>query len=273
MIVTTLENAVYLGMKNDVSYLVYDQLSLYEHQSTDNPNMPLRNLLYVSEIYSSLISNENLYGTKLIKIPKPRFIVFYNGINELPERKILKLSDAYKKETVNCNQDLSLELVTEVININPGQNEMLKEKCKSLRDYMTYVTKVRTYSQQMKLTDAVEKSIDECIEEGVLADLLRRNRAEVYKASLYEYNEERQRMLDRRDAREDGKIEGKIEGKYLMLIGVVRRKAQKGMKTGQIAEWLEVEEDTIYRIMNLISLYPDNSDEELVERMIHQEQR
>lgn len=264
LIVTTLENAVYLGMKNDVSYLVYDHLSLYEHQSTDNPNMPLRNLLYVSEIYSNLISCENIYGTKLIEIPKPRFIVFYNGMDELPERKILKLSNAYKKEIDSDDNDVPLELITEVININPGHNELLMEKCKSLRDYMIYVMKVRTYSQQMKLTDAVEKAIDECIEENVLADLLRRNRAEVYKACLYEYNEERQRMMDCRDAREDGKI----EGKYLMLIGVVRKKAQKGMKSGQIAEWLEEGEDIINKIMTLISSHPEFSDEELVEKLM-----
>ena len=96
LIVTTLENAIYLGMKNDVSFLVYDQLALYEHQSTENPNMPLRNLMYVSSIYSELTKDANLYGTRLVKIPEPKFVVFYNGTEEMPEYSELRLSDAFE---------------------------------------------------------------------------------------------------------------------------------------------------------------------------------
>ena len=93
--VTTLENAIYMNMKNDVSFLLHDQLMLYEHQSTKNPNIPLRNLFYVSDIYSKLTKDKNLFGTKLIRIPQPRFVVFYNGIAKVPERFTLKLSDMF----------------------------------------------------------------------------------------------------------------------------------------------------------------------------------
>ena len=93
--VTTLENAIYMGMRNDVSYLLYDRLALYEHQASINPNMPLRNLFYVSDIYSGLTKDTNLYGSKLIRLPEPQFVVFYNGADELPERSILRLSDAF----------------------------------------------------------------------------------------------------------------------------------------------------------------------------------
>ena len=79
LIITTLENAVYLGMKNDVSFILGTQLVLYEHQSTPNPNMPLRNLAYVACVYMAYVFGDNLYGRKLIKIPEPRFVVFYNG--------------------------------------------------------------------------------------------------------------------------------------------------------------------------------------------------
>ena len=91
--VTTLENAIYMGMRNDVSYLLYDRLALYEHQASINPNMPLRNLFYVSDIYSGLTKDSNLYGSKLVRLPEPQFVVFYNGADELPERSILRLSD------------------------------------------------------------------------------------------------------------------------------------------------------------------------------------
>lgn len=115
--VTTLDNAIYLGMKNDVSFLLQDTLSLYEHQSTDNPNMPLRNLLYVSDIYSQLTWTADLYGSRLVRIPEPRFIEFYNGTKELPERCERKLSDAY----ANPTDSPALELTTTVLNINPGK--------------------------------------------------------------------------------------------------------------------------------------------------------
>ena len=140
-----------------------------------------------------------------------------------------------------------------MININPGNNEELKEKCKSLREYMIYVTKVRTYSQDMGLSKAVERAITECIQEDILSDFLRRNRAEVYKACLYEYNEEKQRMLDRRDAQEDGRKEGIIEGKaigqYIKLIQQVRKKVEKSMDSAQIADMLEEDETIVSQIV------------------------
>ena len=114
--VTTLENAIYMGMRNDVSYLLYDRLALYEHQASINPNMPLRNLFYVSDIYSGLTKDSNLYGSKLVRLPEPQFVVFYNGADELPERSILRLSDAFSHK----GGEPKLELEVLVLNINPG---------------------------------------------------------------------------------------------------------------------------------------------------------
>lgn len=207
LIVTTLENAIYMGLKNDVSFLVYDQLALYEHQSTDNPNMPLRDLFYVADIYSKMTAKDNLYGSKLVKIPEPKFVIFYNGTDELPERSELRLSDAYqtKSETVD------LELKVLVLNINPGCNEKLMEKCKTLKDYMVFVSRIREYSQYMSLGEAVELSIKTCIEEDILAEFLRKNRAEVLKVSIYEYNEALHIRQEREAAKEDGFQEGRQE--------------------------------------------------------------
>ena len=205
--VATLDNAIYMGMRNDVAYVLHERLSLYEHQSTVNPNMPLRNLLYVSDVYSGMTANANLYGSKQIKIPEPMFVVFYNGEAPLVERSVLKLSDMYSK----TSEDPALELKTLVLNINPGYNEELKEHCKPLWGYMAFVNKVRTYQKIMPLKDAVEKTINECIEEGILADFLRKNRSEVLKMSLYEYDQERHIRMERADAREDGREEGRAE--------------------------------------------------------------
>ena len=99
LVITTLESAIYLGMKNDVSFMICDRLFLYEHQSTKNPNMPLRNLLYVADLYSVLTKDMFLYGELPAAIPEPRFVVFYNGEQKKEERSVLRLSDLYRPRT------------------------------------------------------------------------------------------------------------------------------------------------------------------------------
>ena len=99
--INTLQNAIYMSMRNDVSFIIDSRLSLYEHQSTYSPNLPIRYLLYVADIYANITKNENLYGTKKVMIPPPRFLIFYNGRAPYPERKILKLSELYAVCRVN----------------------------------------------------------------------------------------------------------------------------------------------------------------------------
>lgn len=198
--INTLENAIYLSMHNDLSFVIDSRLSLYEHQSTWNPNIPLRCLMYISDLYSGMTKDENLYGSKTVKLPAPRFLVFYNGVEKRPEKEILKLSDAY----LVAEENPALELKAEFLNINPGNNEILLEMCKTLKDYSEYTHKVREYTKTMDISDAVEKAITECIREGILADFLKQNRAEAKKMSIYEYDEERQRKFDREEGREEG---------------------------------------------------------------------
>ena len=171
--VTTLENAIYMEMKNDVSFVLYDQLLLYEHQSTKNPNIPLRNLFYVSDVYSALTREDFLYGGISVKIPEPKFVVFYNGTDKMPEQSVLRLSDAYESKS----EELDLELRIRFININPGYNEEMVEKSPTLYQYVKFVDIVRKYQQEMSFPEAVEKAIDECIKNGILAEFLRKNRA------------------------------------------------------------------------------------------------
>ena len=208
LVVTTLENAIYMGMKNDVSFLLHDKLSLYEHQSTDNPNMPLRNLLYVAEMYSRLTQGQDLYRSRPTPLPEPRFVEFYNGEKKLPERSERRLSDLYQNHT----DTPALELKTLVLNINPGHNTELMEKCRTLHEYMLFVSKIRKYRKEMPLAKAMEQTVAECIKEDILADFLRKNRAEVIKVGIYEYDEELHIQQERADAKEEGIVEGKKEG-------------------------------------------------------------
>ena len=202
--VNTLENAVYMSMQNDVSFIIDMRLNLYEHQSTYSPNLPVRYLLYVADVYSDYTKDMNLYGTKAVKLPTPRFVIFYNGQAEQPDRKELKLSELFSIP----DADPSLELKAVMLNINKGHNRKLMETCRTLQDYAEYTFRVREYAAEMPLDLAVEQAITECISEGILADFLRKNRAEAKKVSIYEYDEERHM----RQTREEGMAEGYANG-------------------------------------------------------------
>lgn len=211
--VVTLKHALYMGMKNDLAFLVSDDLHLYEHQSTVNPNIPLRFLHYISKEYEGLVGNHKLYGSTPVKIAIPYFLVFYNGTEQYPKRTLLKLSDLYKannnvstniSSNSNSNEILNnnvgiilekeapfLELKVLVVNINPGQNETFLEQCTTLCEYMKYVSKVRKYNTELGLEQAVNRAVDECIQEGILEDFLRKNKAEVVAMSIFEYDEKK----------------------------------------------------------------------------------
>ena len=189
-----------MEMKNDVSFVLYDQLLLYEHQSTKNPNIPLRNLFYVSDVYSALTREDFLYGGIPVKIPEPKFVVFYNGTDKMPEQSVLRLSDAYESKS----EELDLELRIRFININPGYNEEMVEKSPTLYQYVKFVDTVRKYQQEMPFPEAVEKAIDECIKKGILAEFLRKNRAEVLRVSIFEYDEEEHMRQEREESRQEG---------------------------------------------------------------------
>lgn len=194
--INTLENAIYMSMQNDLSFIIDARLALYEHQSTYNPNLPLRFLMYVASLYSVMVENENLYGTKLIHLPTPRFVIFYNGIDEQPDRQELRLSDSFH---VTDNSP-ALELTAVMLNINEGHNKALMSQCKTLRDYAKYVEMVRKYARVMDLEQAVDMAIDDCIKNDILAEFLRNNRAEAKNVSIFEYDE----VKHMRQVREEG---------------------------------------------------------------------
>lgn len=199
--INTLENAIYMSMRNDLSFLIDSRMPLFEQQSTYNPNIPLRDLLYVSSLYSRITRERNLYGSKLVRIPTPRFVVLYNGLSEQEDRVEFRLSDAYEI----LEDDISLELKVLMLNINPGHNRKLMQDCKTLRDYVRYVEKVRAYTKIMPLEDAVENAIEECIKDDILAEFLRNHRAEARNVSIFEYDEE----MHMRQVREEGREEGR----------------------------------------------------------------
>lgn len=204
----TLENAIYMGMKNDLAFIIDMNLFLYEHQSTYNPNIPLRDLFYISAEYQKLVDRKSLYSSSLQKIPAPYFIVFYNGTEKQEEYWENSLSDAYE----NLNGEPKLELKVITLNINEGHNKELLEQCQTLREYAQYVTKVRKYAKEMNLDEAVERTVNECIQEGILKDFLRANRNEVIAMSIFEYDKEEEEKKLRKAEYEAGIQVGRQEG-------------------------------------------------------------
>ena len=182
--IVTLENAIYMGMKNDLAFILDMNLYLYEHQSTMNPNIPLRDLFYIAAEYQKLVDKKSLYSSALQKIPNPHFIVFYNGSTPIDDCYTSRLSDAFYHVTDNP----SLELIVTTFNVNAGHNTKLMSHCQILKEYSIYVAKVRSFTEQMPLDDAVQKAVTECIQENILANFLRKNQAEVIAMSIFEYD-------------------------------------------------------------------------------------
>ena len=254
--ITTLENAIYMNYKNDVSFVFGFELMLYEHQSTMNPNMPLRDLIYVTTILQRLTNDENLYGKKLVRLPSPRFVVFYNGTDPQPVKQVLRLSESFLKK----QEEPELELLVTVYNINWGYNKELMKACHLLEEYAQYVEQVRQFASKMPFEEAVEKAVDYCISNGILADFLSKNRAEAIAVSIFEYDEEKHM----RSEREAGIEEGIQQGIELKLFLLVCKKLAKGNTATDIAEALEEPEDVIHTLCEKAAVYAPEYDEKII---------
>ena len=243
--IVTIESAVYMGMKNDLAFIIDMNLLLYEHQSTYNPNIPLRDLFYISAEYQKLVNKKSLYSSSLQKIPAPYFIVFYNGTEKEEECWENSLSEAYE----NLTGEPRLELKVITLNINDGHNKELMEQCRTLREYAQYVAKVRKYTKEMSLDAAVERAVNECIQEGILEDFLRANRAEVIAMSIFEYNKEEEDKKLRKAEYEagydsgygsgfDAGTENKAKETAILL-------ANEGDSVEKIAKVLQIKEEVV----------------------------
>ncbi len=214
--ITTLEDVIYLSMKNDLSFIIASSLNLYEHQSTFNPNMPIRGLLYFARLYEAYIEKHkfNIYGEKLILLPVPQYIAFYNGKKKIPEESFLKLSDAFYsvEKDRNGTGTPMLECVVRVYNITPGNNEALLNRCRRLHDYSAFIAEIdKNLSSGMELEDALHKAIDTCIENDILADILVKSKSEVYRMLLTKYDEKEFIQITYQEGLEKGLEKGREE--------------------------------------------------------------
>ena len=224
--IVTLENAIYMGMKNDLAFIMDTNLYLYEHQSTYNPNMPLRDLFYICSEYQKLVDKKSLFSSTLQKIPAPNFIEFYNGSMGIADCTELRLSSAFE----HLSGEPKLELVVTVFNVNEGHNAELMQHCSTLNEYAQYVARVRHYATDMPLNQAVERAVDECIQKGILTEFLTRNRNEVISMSIFEYDKELEekklRKAEFEAGREAGHEAGFAEGENHAALEIASRMLQ-----------------------------------------------
>ena len=216
----TIEDAVYMSMKNDVSFIILDEMNLWEHQSSFNPNMPMRFLTYGTQLYEKFTATSGYYkfSRKLQRLPKPHCICFYNGTEEQPEQQVLKLSDAFGGEG-------DIEVKVKMLNVNYGKNRALLETCQPLREYAWLVDRVREHQRVLQnLEAAVDASIDEMPDSFVIRTLIEAHRAGVKKMFLTEYDEEKMKEQERKEAFADGVDAGVAEANERVAADMLKKK-------------------------------------------------
>ena len=239
----TLKEVIYMNIKNDLSFILYDKVNFYEHQSTYNPNMPIRFLDYVASFYSGWFSVHeeiNVYSSKLQKLPTPKIICFYNGLKDIPERLELRLSDAFDNP-----KESDIELTVHMININYGHNRELLEKCGPLNDYSYYVHLVRHGVREgLSFEAATEKAVLELPDDSTIKQYLIRNRAEVKKVFLTEYDEERTLAFLKKESYDDGVEDGKELGIDIASVEhVINLMDSMNMQADMAMDALKIPED------------------------------
>ena len=210
--IVTLDNAIYISRKNDLAFLLAGSINMYEHQSTLNPNMPVRFLIYLAQEYQLLVesTDRSLYGSELIPLPTPQCVVFYNGTADTPDEYELRLSSAFS----NQNVEPAVEVVVNVININYGHNEHLMQGCGLLSQYAQFVAVTREYANKYdNRKEAMNVAIEYCIEHGILEDILRKHRSQVLGSLLEEFDEKKYARTLRAEGYESGREEGYEAGR------------------------------------------------------------
>ena len=227
--ITTVEDVLYLSMKNDISFLIADTMNLYEHQSTYNPNMPVRMLTYAAMVYSRYITGTKtyIYSERLKMLPSPRLVTFYNGTREMPDETILRLSDSFTDEPDPC-----IEVKVRMLNINYGRNAELLEKCRPLNDYSKFVEDVRLLkSQNYPVEEAVHVAIRNLGSDSPIRQFLIVHESEVAMLWITEYDETKDRELFRQDCLEEGRAEGLAEGR---AEGLAEGRAEEAERMGNL---------------------------------------
>ena len=209
--INTIDDVIYMHLKNDMSFILDDWQNLFEQQSTFNPNQPLRGFFYFADLYKVKYFGKKIYSTRLLKIPTPQYIVFYNGTANMPDKKELRLSDAFQQPT----EQPDIEVVAHMLNINYGHNKELMDRCRKLKEYAQFIDIIRHYlkeNEHWTNEQAISKAIDDCIKNNILRDILQKERLRVMASILSEFDEVGYKEMIRQEAYEDAYEEGHEAG-------------------------------------------------------------
>ena len=248
--VNTIKRAVFLGIENDKSFIIDDILNIYEHQSTVNPNMPVRGLMYLSELYRQYIYENQLdiYGSKQVSLPQPVYIVFYNGEREQPERQIISLKSAFNENLSTSNDFLDFKTV--MLNINYGYNKELMNRCRPLKEYAIFVDTIRKYLKtESEPAIAAKKAVEECIKYGILKDILLKEKGVIEDMITVCYDEEIHKMREAEYNQELGEERGKEIGKQLGKQQIVKKMYSAGMSIEQIIAITELTKEELEKLL------------------------
>ena len=215
--INTIDDVIYMHLKNDMSFILDDWQNLFEQQSTFNPNQPLRGFFYFADLYKVKYFGKKIYSTRLLKIPTPQYIVFYNGTTNMPDKKELRLSDAFQQPTTQPD----IEVVAHMLNINYGHNKELMERCRKLKEYAQFIDIIRHYlkeNEHWSNEQAISKAIDDCIQNNILRDILQKERLRVMASILSEFDEVGYKEMIQDEAIEDGEIRGSIKLAYKLKL-------------------------------------------------------
>ena len=251
--ITTIREVIYLGMHNDVSFLIFNEMNMYEQQSTFNPNMPLRQLQYSGSIFEKYIVSQgnamNKFGEKILQLPVPKLVVFYNGTKKQDDEVILRLSDSFPE-----GADTDIDVKVRMININYGHSKKIMEACKPLQEYSWLVEEIRKNTKSIGLNETVKKAINEMPRDYMIRQFLIENKAEVTEMLLTEYNEEEVMELFKEEGRqngvEEGRKEGRKEGIFYTLSSLVNRGV---ISVGDAAEYAGLSEEGFKKEMSKAS--------------------
>ena len=248
--INTIREVLYLGMHNDVSFLISGDLNLYEQQSTYNPNMPVRMLQYAGHLYERYIKENRLnkYGSEVMQLPTPKLVVFYNGTKEIENEVILKLSDSFPK-----GAESDIEVKVRMINVNYGESKKILEACKPMYEYSWLIQTIRDYkNENEEIEKAVDRAISDMPEKFEIKSFLETHRAEVNGMLLEEYKEEEVMELFKEDGRKEGMKEGMKEGKEATRISSIRSLMETlHLTTEQAMDALKIPQDERHKYASL----------------------
>jgi predicted transposase/invertase (TIGR01784 family) len=250
MSMVTLDDTMYIGPLNDVSFTIDNNLVvLIEHQSTVNENMPLRMLQYIAKSYEKLTDDADKYKCKRIKIPRPEFIVLYNGEEEVPDMVVLKLSEMFAE----CDMEYpyNLEVIVRVYNINKGRNPEMARRSATLNGYEVYTAKVREYRKTMSFEQAVDRATEECIKENMLVEFLKIYRKAVHNMITAEWSFEDALKVRTEEVWQEGLQKGRQEGRQENLNEIVGHMYKEGFDIADIAKAVKLSEQDINGILGL----------------------